>query len=1552
MVEELKLAIKIDDATIEQSLLKQFANAQKMADKVVLDFKNVSFDDKQIEAKFKEMQKKAGQNPIDLTIGGNTLDMLGQIDKRLTEIFSIGKGKSLIDSSSIAADIGKIENKINELNKKYEESQKKLSSIGSGGISGKDVNLVDNKEFQKLSDNFEKIKGEIDELKQKINTINIDTEWLNNFTTGLDEELTDTQAKLDNFINDFNSSFEKINTSTSNTFFNEESIRIFEKLLTSIESSLSSIKGALVDIGDGEELSPLLKNINNIEVAVNRLSSSVKGIGLNMNIDLGSDKEMEAKAESKISNALQAYQRLFEHIKMSSTGGSIINTKFFDFDINQYDTAMSKLQAYKKFIENMRNEAKAMYGGQDVLFTDTDKKYWTQASSAMGQVTKTFNEMKAASDTNPLENIFGKTDLSGVIEQLNTIVSKLDEISVSAKGFVETFKNGLNVNASVEEIEKLTNRVKELEDELAEVKVPTALPSEESNILSGKKDAFPNADSTASVEKIADGFKEVKQNTEQATEVTEKYQRVLSQVGELGVDAKVSAMYQRNDGQLESVSWKAKRDDQGQILYDKNGNIDYDFNSTVISKYEQLEKIITTADNKLCDLQKSLKDTQNLNSNASTKNIEEQIQYQKDYIQLLEQTVKAISQQDEYLLYEQQIIDARAKAKKEYNLNQGTKSDISNAKQLASDEQKRQKSIEQTNRLLNKQQIIIDGIEKSYSKAANNDLDKAVNSQSDLAELEKKKNLIQFLLNGLKNEDRNSSNEKEFLQVEKLIAEYKQLAKDKLKANNPSKQELGGQELDVLLANQVTQYNKLISQSEKYGDATKEITNELKVQRDLIAEQDKNGVYVARSKKADGSEITANDYYDARDNYKISKSIFSSYETVRKEASELQAIAEAKKKSRQLDKEATQNSVDNALKDQLTAWKSILSIREKINSTSDVHEIEVLKQVKSEYQQNYIEADKILKTNSDLYDKETQLAKLEQIRIEANNKITSSQEKQISSYENKLSTYQAKKDTYDATIARFNDGGWTSDTYLKNVQAVKDAVKKYEDLLSDIKAKGGIASEEDIQNLKEYEAKIKDTIATVTNMSAAEKGYNFVSAQKELDKIHKLLNENSKMSSEAKNKIRAYYAEIESGNPSMSLDRIHGEIMKIYNAEVEVGRAGRSFFDTLKNSGFHQLAAQMAGMFGFYDIINVIKQAVSTVTELNTQITELAKVSEQSSKQIYADFDSYADIAKEVRGTISDTIAATADWSKNGYSIPDAKQLAEISQLYKNVGDGIDIDAANESLISTLKGFQLEADQAEHIVDVFNEVSNNESISSGGIGEALQRSAASFNAASTSLEKSVSLVTATNSVLQDPEKVGNMWRTVSARLRGSETELKEMGEDTDGLVTSTSKLQALVKGITGFDIMKDKDTYKDIYDIVLGIGEKWQDLSDIDRASLLEALAGKQQSNALAAALSNIDILKKSYEEATNAEGSARKENEEYSKSIQASIDLAQAKLEQLANDTLNSNFLKGAIDAGGKLIEVLDGIVKSGNAIPILLTAIAAILGKGKSTQRFCPVW
>lgn len=372
-----------------------------------------------------------------------------------------------------------------------------------------------------------------------------------------------------------------------------------------------------------------------------------------------------------------------------------------------------------------------------------------------------------------------------------------------------------------------------------------------------------------------------------------------------------------------------------------------------------------------------------------------------------------------------------------------------------------------------------------------------------------------------------------------------------------------------------------------------------------------------------------------------------------------------------------------------------------------------------------------------------------------------------------------------------------------------------------------------------------------------------------------------------------------------------------------------------------------ANLLNPYDLIVPLKSAVSNVVNLNTEFTDLAKVSDASIRQLYNDFDDFSAIAKDVGGTITDTISATADWSRNGYGLPDSEELARVALIYKNVGDGIDIDAANESLISTLRGFRLEAEDAMHIIDVFNEVSNNEAISSSGIGEALQRSAASFNAANTSLEKSVALITATNSVLQDTSKTGNMWRTVSARLRGAETELKEMGEDTDGLVKSTSKLRELVKGITGFDIMEDENTFKDIYEIILGIGKEWQGLNDIDRAALLEALSGKQQSNALAATLNNIDILEKAYKEATDAEGSAMREQEKYQKSVQYSIDRTKASLEELSNDFMSSNFLKGIIDFGDGAINVLDELLSTLGSFPTVIGSIMGSLTLFKNIGR-----
>lgn len=417
-------------------------------------------------------------------------------------------------------------------------------------------------------------------------------------------------------------------------------------------------------------------------------------------------------------------------------------------------------------------------------------------------------------------------------------------------------------------------------------------------------------------------------------------------------------------------------------------------------------------------------------------------------------------------------------------------------------------------------------------------------------------------------------------------------------------------------------------------------------------------------------------------------------ESAKKEASELQAIAEAKKKARQLDKESTQNSVDKALKEQLSAWKQIQSIREKIAKADNPDVINQLQETKKYYQQQYLDATKILKSNQNLYDAQGQLNRLKQIELETTAKISQYQIKNAES----VSKYnQSLKDNATQKLSTYNNSSKYTPEFIERVSSKITEISKLD-----------ITKPEDVARLKTIDGEIQK----IVNDSKLLENKLVKQDSKIADIISQMkifASQNTNMSSSQKQLLSEMITQAERLEQAGKTTGKEFDDLRVsfahLNADVaSTGNMGKNFFSQIGSRLTDMNSKFVAQFLSWQDWIRYIQQAASIVIDLNTQITELAKVSEQSSKQIYADFDSYADIAKEVRGTISDTISATADWSKNGYSIPDAKQLAEVSQLYKNVGDGIDIDTANESLISTLKGFQLEADQAEHIVDVFNEV--------------------------------------------------------------------------------------------------------------------------------------------------------------------------------------------------------------------------------------------------------
>ena len=1283
-IDELQQNVRLLESEIEK-LTRRLSNAKNANEELRTEFENFKygsgFADKldeldRLKSEMQNIRDEATQS-FNQFLDANRIDRYDLFnDDRFAEYFEKLENGTLTASEAIR----RFKSEYAYL---LEESYK--SNGDSFGIE----------QLQAFSSKLDSIFHQVEETSNKINDI-ISNGVIAKSVQNLSEDttLSDSQRSIfGNLLQDeeslksitslFQKLIEESNQAKNTEVFNTEQFAKLESLFGGIESSLSSIKSVLVDVGDGEELSPLLKSLNDIREA----ASNIK-IGLNL--DLGS--EVSEKLNQKVSQAttrqLEAYRKLFSAMK----GTGKTNKEIFQF-YEPDDASVSELiglyhgmikRAEEKFKVGNSNTYKKILGST----YDDLKKEIKNANAQLGRA-----ETKR-SENGILSDLFGDSkDLTEVINQLSTIVSKLDEISMSANRFVDVFKDGLNVNASVEEIDKLTNRVKELESELSKIKT-SAITTDESNISSGMKDASPNIDT-----KLDDTVTSAKE-----------LDKTLEQV----------------DIPMDSFDIVLKKLDLAK--------------SELVDIVKITKQSVSDADGKFHDSY-TLKD-----SRGSTEIYGVDSKTNKG--QILRQNIVGYD-----------------KKKDELDIS---KAQLEVDKQLAKEE---------------------DNLAKAQQKKAQAFLKEQANYEEDQkkAEFIKKQTAV-------------------YEELTNTISRYSEVAKRVAGGNA----EDGDLELMTKLEDKISQLQKqpILSDSQ-----------------------------VAKSEK----------------------SLVSLYD--------------------QLDK---------------------------------------------------IER-KLVKTNQE------------------------SQDKLINGYDKRLESYTNKTSGYNATIERFNDGGWTSNTYLENVQAVKNAVKQYEDLLSDIKAKGGIASEKDIQTLNEYENTIKKTIATVSNMSASEKGYNFVSGQKELDKIHKLLAENSRMSSEAKAKIKAFYKEIESGNPSMSLDKIHGEIMKIVNAETEAGRAGKSMWAAIKEKAWYGAASAIGTYFGINDIFRYGGEAVQIVRELDTALTEMRKVSNESLQSLKAYQATTFDTADAVGTTAKQIQNSTADWMRLGESMDQAAESAKDANVLLNVSEFEGIDEATESLVSMSQAYK-DLDKMD-IIDVLNNIGNNYSISTDGLATALKDSASALVTANNDLNEAVSLTTAGNAITQDPSKVGAGLRTISLRLVGTEEakqELSDLGEETDGMITTVSKLRDTIMDATkaassdgkGFDILDSNGNYKSTYEIMQGLADLYDDIVKKDKELgtnnlnlLLETIAGKNRSNIAASILQNGDMLRSVYEDAQKSEGSAEQELNSYLDSIDGKMAQLQNSAQEFWFKVIDSETIKTGIDLLTSLVKGATDFVDTVGLLPTILTGIGAAL-------------
>ena len=417
-------------------------------------------------------------------------------------------------------------------------------------------------------------------------------------------------------------------------------------------------------------------------------------------------------------------------------------------------------------------------------------------------------------------------------------------------------------------------------------------------------------------------------------------------------------------------------------------------------------------------------------------------------------------------------------------------------------------------------------------------------------------------------------------------------------------------------------------------------------------------------------------------------------------------------------------------------------------------------------------------------------------------------------------------------------------------------------------------------------------------------------------------------------------------NTIKALKKAYAELLKAEREVVQESSDFQNKTGNYKGGFFDEFVEGVSKKFGWAvmaaaarEARQALSQLYTNVVQLDGALTQISIVTGTSGEALKSFANDAANVAKEVGSTTSAIISSTETYARLGYSLQDSLNLADITAQYANVA-AVDTESATSALTSIMKGFGFDPSEMEGVVDKLVKVGQEYAISAGELGDAMQRGGAALAAGGASFDEALAIMTAGNAATQNADTVGNALKTVSARIRSATAELTEMGEEVDDIVTSTSKYRAEIKALSGVDIMEsDGQTYRSVYNILKDIAEVYDSLSDINKAQLLEDLAGKRNAQVVASIITNIDDLTGSYEAAQNAAGTLATANETYLDSIQGKMNQLSTSYEQLSMKLLSNNAIKFVVDALKLLVNVLNSIDTATGGLSTMSLEITALI-------------
>lgn len=297
-----------------------------------------------------------------------------------------------------------------------------------------------------------------------------------------------------------------------------------------------------------------------------------------------------------------------------------------------------------------------------------------------------------------------------------------------------------------------------------------------------------------------------------------------------------------------------------------------------------------------------------------------------------------------------------------------------------------------------------------------------------------------------------------------------------------------------------------------------------------------------------------------------------------------------------------------------------------------------------------------------------------------------------------------------------------------------------------------------------------------------------------------------------------------------------------------------------------------------------ISNTIETLKEFDSALIEFRKVSDLAGESLTKYVAKLAEMGEVTGSTMQAMVEAATEFRKSGFTDDDSAKLASIAEKYRNIADE-EISAGESAsfIIAQMKAFNIEADQAEHIIDSVNEVANRFSVSSADLAKNLGNMSAIMAINNVSMEEQIGMLTGVTEITRNASSASRGLVMVSSRLT-------QVLDDT----SSTGKKLTAIYGKLGIELKDSNGQLRSHYDILGDLAEQWDSLSENEQKYIALTSAGARQQQNFVSLMENWNQVVKATNTAYTSLGSAQKENAKVMDSIEKKTQILKSEFQKL----------------------------------------------------------